>query len=165
MSSMIKYSHPFLAFRFIIEVKGDGSPVKASFGHFSGIQAETRMIEVRHGSDKRGVMTKIPSLTSYENVSLKKGVIGDNEFFEWILAAMPSSEAGPTGKELRRTIDVVALDGKGNRAITWTLKDAIPTGYQLSPMQSMESSLLTETLQFAISGFTRTVHTPPGNES
>lgn len=154
------YNEPFNAFRFMVEVEGAGPTVVAAFAQFSGIRMQTHVVETRWGSEERGVTEKIPSITSFENVTLTKGVIGDNEFFDWILACAPSESAPPTGASLRRTINVVAVDGKGKRGVVWSLINAMPVSYTLAPMDSSQSAVLTETIEFSITGFKRVANPP-----
>ena len=98
-------------------------------------------------------------MTSFAPVTLSKGVVGDNEFLDWLFSAAADSESGPTGKQLRRTINVVALDDRGRRGVTWSLKNAIPIGYELTPMDGGRSEVLSESLTFAITGMERINHT------
>ena len=151
---LTKYPEPLKAFRFLIEVDGDAV---GAFSQFSGIKMQVQTIEARSGSDARGVMDYIPVLTSYSPVTLTKGVIGDNAFMDWIFAASASTLTGPTGKSLYRTINVIALDDVGRRGVIWSLADAVPIGYELSPMDSSRSEVLTESVTFAIHGVERTV--------
>ncbi len=151
----IVYQEPFKAFRFLVEVEGGGQTVVAAFAQFSGVKMQTQAVQVRAGSDYRGVPGYIPSITTFQNVTLTKGVIGDNEFFDWILSCAPSETMAPTGKNQYRTINIVALDAKGRRGVTWSLIDAMPVSYELSPMDSSQSAVMTETIEFAIAGFKR----------
>ena len=152
--AMKKYFGPLTSFRFLVEVDGDAV---GAFTQFSGIKMEVKTIRARSGSDDRGVHELIPVLTSFEPVTLTKGVIGDNEFLNWIFAAAASVNSGPTGVRLRRTINVIALDEMGNRGVIWSLKDAMPTRYELSPMDSTRSEVLSESVTFAILGMERNV--------
>ena len=111
-----------------MEVDGDAV---GAFTQFSGIRMEVRTIQVRSGSDIRGVQDYVPVLTSFEPVTLTKGVIGSNEFLNWIFAAAASTNTGPTGSRLNRTINVIALDDAGNRGVIWSLKDAMPIRYEI----------------------------------
>ena len=52
---------------------------------------------------------------------------------------------------------MVALDDAGNRGVIWTLQDAIPIRYELSPMDSSRSEVLSESVTFDIGGMERTV--------
>ena len=149
-----RHADPLMSFRFLVEVDGD---TVGAFSQFSGIKMEVQTIQARSGNNIRGVQTTIPVLTSFAPVTLTKGVFGSNAFISWIFSAAASSYTGPTGSNLRRTIDVVALDDSGKRGVIWTLKDAIPIRYEVSPMDSSRSEVLTESVTFAIHGVERAV--------
>ena len=158
----IIYSEPFRAFRFLVEVENlnaaDEKPmIAAAFSKFSGIRMRVDTIEKRSGSEPRGTLDVYTGLTHYENVTLAQGIVGDNDFMEWLYAAAPTEVAAPTGKNKYRTINIVALDERGNRGITWTLYNAVPVSYELSPFDGSQSELLSETMEFAYGGFKRTV--------
>ena len=155
----IRYQEPFRAFRFLVEV-GGGERIVAAFTQFSGIKMQTQAIPARVGSDPLGVPEMIPSITTFQPVTLTKGVIGDNEFFEWILSCAPGGATPPTGNQPYRTINIVALDEKGRRGITWSLLNAMPVSYELAPMDSSQSAVMTETVEFTITGFQRVTNPP-----
>lgn len=150
------YPELMLAFRFLIRV-GAGEQSVARFAGFSGVSMNVETVESRDGSDIRGVREYIPVMTRYEPVTLSKGVIADDGFMDWLLSVSPDLERGPTGKTLRQDIDVVALNDKGKDAVIWTLKDAMPIGYQMAPLDASRSEVLMESLTFAITGMRRTV--------
>lgn len=156
----ILYPEPIQAFRFLVRVE-DSQEISAAFCTFSGIKMQVETLQSRGGDDNRGVKAGIPVFTSFEPVTLGRGVVGDNEFLEWMLASSAGVHAGPTGERLRRTIEVVTLNERGRPGVIWTLKDAMPIGYELSPMDSSRSEVLTERLTFAISGMKRS--TQPGD--
>ncbi len=155
----ILYDHPFQAFRFLVEVENSGV-VAAAFTGFSGVRMRVDTIQARSGGDGRGVQEYIPTLTRFEPVTLTKGVVGDNEFLDWLFAAAAGANAGPRGVNLRRTINVVALDNRGRRGVTWSLRDALPIGYELNPMEGSRSEVLSERMTFAILGMERKTHRP-----
>ena len=153
-NSLKRYVGPLKAFRFLVEVDGDAV---GAFTQFSGIRMEVQTISARSGSDIRGVQETVPVMTRFEPITLTKGVIGNNEFLNWIFAAAASTHTGATGVNLYRTINVIALDDAGRRGVIWSLKDAMPIRYELSPMDSTRSEVLTESVTFAIHGMERTV--------
>ena len=153
-NALKKYVTPLRSFRFLVEVDGDAV---GAFTQFSGIKMEIRTIQARSGSDIRGVQEYVPVMTSFEPVTLTKGVIGNNEFLNWLFAAAASTNSGPSGSRLYRTINVIALDDAGNRGVIWSLKDAMPIRYELSPMDSTRSEVLSESVTFAITGMERSV--------
>ena len=54
-----------------------------------------------------------------------------------------------------KTLLVVALDETGSRRISWRLKDALPIGYEISPMDALRTEVLTESITFQITGVER----------
>ena len=153
-NSLKSYIGPLKAFRFLIEVDGDAV---GAFTQFSGIRMEVQTIQARSGSDLRGVQEIVPVMTRFEPVTLTKGVIGNNDFLNWLFAAAASTHTGPTGVNLYRTLNVIALDDAGRRGVIWSLKDAMPIRYELSPMDSSRSEVLSESVTFAVRGMERTV--------
>jgi phage tail-like protein len=157
----VKYARPLTAFRYIIEIEKDGAPaVAAAFSHFSGIKMRVETMKVRTGAEERGVMQDFPVMTSFENVTFSRGVVGDLDFLDWILAVAPDSSRAATGKSEQdkyRSISVSALNEAGKRAVTWTLTGALPVAYELGEMNSTHNALLTESIEFVISGFKREV--------
>lgn len=155
----IVYPEPIKSFRFLIQV-GNSAGVSAAFASFSGVKMRVDTLQSRDGDDNRGVQEYIPVLSRYEPVTLSKGVVGDNEFLDWLLSASADLAAGPTGNNLRRTIDVITLDARGSHLVTWTLKDAMPIGYEMAPLDGSRSEVLMESLTFAITGMKRTAQLP-----
>ena len=151
--------HPLGAFRFYIEMEGNGVVV-GGFSQFSGVKVQVDTFQVRSGNDVRGVQETIPVLTRYDPVTLTKGVIGDNDFLNWLFSTAANPYHGPDAED-RRNLNVVAVndsdDGTKNRGVVWVLKGAYPIGYELSPMDGGRSEVLTESLTFAIHGVERIV--------
>ena len=155
----IVYQEPIQVFRFLVRV-GDNEEISAAFSRFSGIKMNVEAIQFREGSENRGVKEYTPVFTSYEPVTLSKGVVGDNECMDWLCASSASMLTGPTGDKMRRTIDVIALTDQGIPGVTWTLQEAMPIGYELAPMDSSRSEVLTESITFAFTGMKRTTAPP-----
>ncbi len=154
---------PAAAFRFLVQPAGSGEPT-AAFTRLSGIKMQVETIQVRSGLDSRGVKDFFPVFSRFGPVTLSRGVVGDNDFMDWILAASAGDFTGPTGANLRRDLDVIAIDEKKNPIVTWTLKGAIPIGYELSPMDASRSEVLVENVTFAMIGIVRTTTVPKVEE-
>ena len=153
----IRPPDPIQAFRFLVRL-GDGSNISAAFSRFSGVKMEMETFQSRDGDDIRGVKDYVPVFTSFAPVTLSKGVIGDNEFIEWLFQAAPRPNSQPKGgADLYRNLNVVAWDGLYERGVIWTLKNAMPIGYQLGGMDASRSEILVETMTFAITGMDRTI--------
>ena len=117
----IVYPDPIQSFRFLIKVDGDET-VSAAFTGCSGIRMEVETLQARSGSDLRGVRDYTPVLTRYEPVTLRRGVVGDYDFLDWIFAASAREYTGPSGKDLRRTLEIITLNDLGKPGVIWTLK-------------------------------------------
>ena len=154
----IVYPQPIQSFRFLIEA---GGGISAAFTSFSGVKMQVETLQSRDGDENRGVQEYVPVFTRFDPVTLSKGVVGDNDFMDWILAAAADMESGPTGSKLRRDINVITLNEAGQTAVTWTLKEAMPIGYEMAPLDSSRSEVLMESITFAITGMRRTT-APPG---
>ena len=151
---------PIQSSYFLIQV-GNSQGISAAFSRFSGVKMEVETIQTRSGNDSRGVKEYTPVFTSYAPVTLSKGVVGDTDFLKWVFSACAGEFTGPSAGNLRRTIDVIALDSSRNHRATWTLLGAMPIGYELSPMDGNRSEVLTENITFAITGVKRTMVPPP----
>lgn len=157
----IRYPEPIQTFRFLIRV-GDSQEISAAFSQFSGVKMQVETIQSRDGDDNRGVKEYTPVFTTFDPVTLRKGVVGDNDFLDWLLSASAGVHTGPTGVGLRRTIDVITLNELGKPGVIWTLQGAMPIGYELAPLDGSRSEVLTESLTFAITGMKRTTQPRQG---
>ena len=153
---------PLQSFRFTVKM-GEGEGISGAFARFSGIRIEVETFQSRAGNENRGVKEYTPVFTNYAPVTLSKGVVGDNDFLDWVLSSCAREFSGPSGSNLRRTIEVTALDEKWEPRMAWTLQGAMPIGYELSPMDGSSSGVLTETITFAITGVKRFI--PPAQVS
>ena len=148
---------PLISCRFIVET--DDGNVVAAFSQFSGMKMEVQTLGNRYGEDTRGVQDYIPVMTRFAPVTFTRGVIGEMTFLDWIFAAAANMNSGPTGEKMRRTLLVVVLDEAGRRRISWRLKDALPIGYEISPMDALRTEVLTESVTFQITGVERILET------
>ena len=137
----------------------DDGNVVAAFSQFSGMKMEVQTLGNRYGEDTRGVQDYIPVMTRFAPVTFTRGVIGEMTFLDWIFAAAANMNSGPTGEKMRRTLLVVVLDEAGRRRISWRLKDALPIGYEISPMDALRTEVLTESVTFQITGVERILET------
>ena len=159
MADQAEFKDPLRVFQFMGEAEtSSGGRIVGAFSEFSGINMTLETVQARSGDDIFGVQEYIPALTRFEPVTLSKGVIGDNEFIEWLFQAAPRPNSQPKGgADLYRNLNVVAWDGLYERGVIWTLKNAMPIGYQLGGMDASRSEILVETMTFAITGMDRTI--------
>ncbi len=148
-----KKQDPYRSFRFQVR-DGETGKLVAAFTQFSGIGIEMQMLSARSGSDAEPV--RIPYGRSFAPVTLTAGVVGDNDFLDWLFAST-IFYSGPRSVPLEKDIEVVALNEKGEDGVSWLLRKAMPLGYQLTPMDGSSSEVLSESLTFGIGGVERVV--------
>lgn len=112
---------PYGAYNFIVELN-DGSASDRAIGGFSdvsGIGTELNMMEYRQGNDKENRVRKIPGLHKVSDVTLKRGIMGTTNFYEWINV----TRRDPT---FRRNVSITLNDEQGNPVLRWNLINARP---------------------------------------
>lgn len=112
---------PYGAYNFLVELN-DGSSSSSALGGFSdvsGIGTEITLMEYRQGNDKENRVRKIPGLHKASDVTLKRGIMGMTNFFEWI----STTRRDPTFK---RNVSITLNDEQGNPVLRWNLINARP---------------------------------------
>jgi len=112
---------PYGAYNFIVELN-DGSASDRAIGGFSdvsGIGTELNMMEYRQGNDRENRVRKIPGLHKVSDVTLKRGIMGTTNFYEWINV----TRRDPT---FRRNVSITLNDEQGNPVLRWNLINARP---------------------------------------
>ena len=125
---------PYGAYNFIVEFDGN-DPADSALGGFSdvsGIGTEITLMEYRQGNDKENHVRKIPNINSTEDVTLKRGIIGDLRLFDWIKATRE-------GTYSPRTVTVTLLDEARTPVCSWTLRQAQPSKW-VGPSLSAKGS-------------------------
>lgn len=114
---------PYSAFNFLVDLEpGQGSEVQAGFSEVSGLNAEVTVAEYRAGNDRVNYVRKVPGIHKAGDVTLKRGVIGAQNLYEWL-------EKGRTGKisEAKRDIVVkLQSEDRADTVVSWKLRGAMP---------------------------------------
>jgi phage tail-like protein len=76
---------PYTQFNFLVDL-GDGNTEgpQAGFQEVSGISTEVSVAEYRNGNSKENSVIKITGLNKCSDVSLKRGVIGSLNLYQWL---------------------------------------------------------------------------------
>ena len=140
---------PYGAYNFLVEM-GDGTSSDSALGGFSdasGIGTENSLIEYRQGNDKENRVRKLPGLHKTSDVTLKRGLMGMRNFWEWI-------EATRTSPHTQRNLSITLNDEQGNAVMRWKLINARPmkwTGPTLAAKGGSDVAM--EELVVAAEGF------------
>ena len=138
---------PYPAYNFEVIVTGisdDGASVRGSFSEVSGLDAEIVPIEYRTGSEPNRVR-KLPGLNKFSNIVLKRGVIGDLTFWNWLVHAMQ-------GNVQRTTVTIVLLDENRNPVMRWNFVRAWPCKWTGPVLNAKSNEIAIETLEICHEG-------------
>jgi phage tail-like protein len=138
---------PYAGYNFeviITGVSGDGKAVKGSFAEASGLEATMDPIEYRNGSEDITVR-KIPGLKKFTNITLKRGVIGDLAFWNWVVEGM-------NGLARRTEGSIVLLDENRREVMRWNFKRGWPCKWTGPGLNAKNNEIAMETLEICHEG-------------
>ena len=105
---------PTPAFNFLVEIDGI---VTAGFSECSGLSSETEVIEYREGNERTLGVRKIPGLTRYGNVTLRRGITTNRDLWDWRQTVID-------GQVSCRTVAITLLDESATPVMRWSLREA-----------------------------------------
>lgn len=132
---------PMPKFRFEVDL---GAELKGvAFQEISGMNVENQIIEYRKSNSPLFSMEKMPGISKYGNVILKRGVfVNDNTFWDWHREIMMNTIQ-------RRTVLIKLLDEKGDVTMQWQLNNAWPTKISSTDLKSDANEVAVDTLEIA----------------
>ena len=115
--------NPYGAFNFMVAM-GDGKEAEiiGGFSDVSGLGKEVNYSEYRNGNEPFNTVRKIPNTFKVDDVTLKRGVVGVLNLYEWLTNVA-------NGQDDRRQITITLLDEAREEVASWVLRDAQPKKY------------------------------------
>jgi phage tail-like protein len=113
--------NPYGAFKYTVKLGNEGGEdtVAGGFSDVSGLGNEVKFSEYRNGNEKDNHVRKIANTNTVDDVTLKRGVIGNVGLFAWL-------QATREGRFDRRTVTVTLMDEAGSPVCAWTLRESQP---------------------------------------
>ena len=137
-----KRNDPFGRFNFLLEIEGI---TQAGFSEVSGLTNETEVIEYREGGDKVNTARKLPGLTKYGNLVLKRGVTTDNSLWNWRKTVID-------GAVERRSGSIILLDESRKEILRWNFYNGWPCKWEGPALKAKSNEVAIETLEIAHEG-------------
>ena len=136
---------PYAQFNFLVDLgTGDAASAKAGFQECSGIGMSVDVAEYRNGNDKENGVRKLTGLARYDNVTLKRGVIGSLDLYQWLAQIRDGDQ-----KALRNvTIQLLAEDHT-SVVQTWKLIRARIVKHVSGPLNAKGTDVAIEELTLA----------------
>ena len=135
---------PYKGFNFLVEI--DGITVGA-FAEVTGLSSETEVIEYRTGSDKLNSVRKLPGLTKYANIVLKRGITQDRQLWHW-------RKAIEQGTPDRRNGSIVLLDEARSEILRWHFSNGWVAKFSGPDLNAQANEVAIETIEIAHEGLT-----------
>ena len=136
---------PFKAFNFLVEIEGI---TQAAFSEASGLESETAVIEYRVGGEKVNWVRKLPGLTKFGNIVLRRGVTQDAELWNWRKSIVE-------GNVDRRNGTIVLLDDKRNEVVRWNFWNGWICKWEGPTLNARANEVAIETIEIAHEGLER----------
>ena len=136
---------PYMQFNFLVDL-GDGvtDGPKAGFQEVSGIGMEVTVTEYRAGNSKENSVTKITGLNKSTDVTMKRGVIGSLDLYQWL------DQIRNGDQKALRTVTLQLLSVDHTEVVqTWKLLRARIIKHTSGPFNAKGSDVAMEELVLA----------------
>ena len=136
---------PYVQFNFLVNL-GDGNTdgAEAGFQECSNIGMEVTVAEYRRGNDKENSVRKITGLNKATDVTLKRGVIGSLNLYNWL------NDIRNGNQNAERTV-IIQLQNEDHTEVvqTWKLLRARIIKHVSGPMNARGTDVAMEELTLA----------------
>jgi phage tail-like protein len=136
---------PYVQFNFLVDLgNGTTDGFQAGFQEISGIGMEVTVAEYRNGNELENSVRKITGLNKSTDVTLKRGIIGSLDLYNWLHQIRNGDQNG-----LRNV--VVHLQNEDHSSIvqSWQLKRARIIKYTCGPMNAKGTDVAMEEMVLA----------------
>ncbi|MFF0014118.1 phage tail protein [Streptomyces sp. NPDC005374] len=118
----LREESPYGAFNFLVKLgdNWDDAALIGGFSDVSGLGNEVKYSEYRGGNDRDNHVRKVANTNTTDDVTLKRGLIGDTRLFEWLAATRE-------GRFEPRTVIISLQDeSRAGTVCRWKLEAAQP---------------------------------------
>ena len=136
VTSAVARNRPYGNYNFLVNFgNGDGGFSEVII---PGIVID--VIEYRNGNDPENAVRKIPGLTKYPDVTLKRGLVGALELYAWINDVRNGNAAA------RNVLIQLQSEDHTTVVFTWRLQRAWPSRYSFGPLNAKGKDVAIEEL-------------------
>lgn len=138
---------PYLATNFLVAISGladDPATVRGGFAEVSGLGVEIEPVEYRNGNEDITVR-KLPGLKKFTNITLKRGIIGDQLLWDWVKSAMD-------GTVIRTDVSIILLNEAREPVMRWRVRRAWPCKWEGPTLAASANEVAIETLELCHEG-------------
>lgn len=132
---------PYAQFNFLVEIDGVSS---AGFTEVSGLETSQEVIEYREGGETT-TKRKLPGLTSYMNISLKRGWTQNFELWNWRKTTLD-------GATERKSFAIIVLDEAREEALRFNFREGWICKWEGPKLNSTTNEVAIEALEICHEG-------------
>lgn len=132
---------PYAQFNFLVEIDGVAS---AGFTEASGLETSQEVIEYREGSENT-TKRKLPGLTNYMNISLKRGWTKNLELWDWRKSTID-------GATERKSFAIILLDEAREEALRFNFREGWICKWEGPKFNSTTNEVAIEALEICHEG-------------
>ncbi len=135
---------PYVQFNFLVDLGTGNEGPEAGFRECSPISMEVNVVEYRNGNDKENSVRKITGLCKYNDVTLKRGIIGSLALYNWL------NQIRDGDQNALRTVTIQLLSEDHTTVVlTWRLLRARIVKHTSGPLNAKSSDVALEEMVLA----------------
>tara|TARA_R110002020_G_scaffold83108_3_gene205921 strand:- start:38078 stop:38524 length:447 start_codon:yes stop_codon:yes gene_type:complete len=138
---MDKQYYPPVGFHFVVKFDGISEEIDTRFQEVTGLTATVGTEDVEEGGENRFVH-KLPKGTSYDNLTLKRGIIKNSKLLEWCRKAVEELTFEP------KNLLISLLNEDHEELYSWSVVNAYPIKWAFSGLNAESGELMIETMEF-----------------
>jgi phage tail-like protein len=145
-----KFTYPYSAFSFSVEIypDGDSAPlVEAAFAECDGLEMTMDVKTIREGgANDRAI--RVAGVINYGNVTLKRGMTGNYDLWRWFQRSVDDPALRANAE-----IVMVAPDGSEAERARFQLHRCLPIKLKAPTLNAKDGAVAVEELQLAYEKF------------
>ena len=137
----VQRERPYRRFNFLVDL---GNGADAGFQEVGSISAEVEVVEYRTGNARENNVVKLAGLSKACNVTLRRGVIGSLDLYEWFNQVRNGDPAA-----LRSVTIKLMSEDHTNVVQSWKLLRAQVVKFTTGPFHAQSSDVAVEEIVLA----------------
>jgi phage tail-like protein len=136
---------PYAQFNFLVDLgTGETAGPEAGFQECSTLSSSVDVIEYRNGNDKVNSPRKLTGLTRVSNVTLKRGIIGSLNLYQWLDQVRNGDLAA-----VRTVVIHLQSEDHASVAMSWKLHRARIVKHTSGPLNAKGTDVAIEEMTLA----------------
>ena len=165
-TGFVKNAHrydPYKKFKFRVIM--DGKPV-LGVSKVGALKRTTKLVEHRSGGEN-STTHKSPGRTTYDAITMERGITHDREFENWANMVHPySGDAGMDLVNYKKDLTLEVMNEKGHVAFRYFLYDCWVSEFTTMPdLDANSDAVAIESLKIELEGWERDVETKEPDEA